>query len=373
MRPVQVAMVTAAAVVVVVVVILAYPPPDLRVNDSGVPDIVIPIQASEELTLIEIFEESEAGVVRLTVMRNDTLAPSGVGSGFVYDKMGHIITNAHVVQDNISVEVTFPDGRSYEADIVGIDQHTDLAVVMVDTNADLLEPLRVGDSSMMKVGQQVAAIGNPFGLSGSMTSGIISQVDRMLPVEETGFSIPDVIQTDAAINPGNSGGPLLNMMNEVIGVNTAIQSVTGEFSGVGFAVPSQTVLKIVPNLIEEGKYEHPWIGVSGTDINPRLAEIMNLTDTLGFHVISVVEQSPAHKAGLRGSNSTVEYKGVEYLVGGDIILKVDDITVRKISDILLHLQRSKAVGDEMNLQILREGNIIERTLILEQRPDSFEQ
>ncbi len=329
--------------------------------------------SSRDLSLIEIFEQSESGVVRLTVLRgNVTDGSGGVGSGMVFSKMGHIITNAHVVKDSNRTEVTFLDGRSYEAEIIGVDEHTDLAVVRVDADPDHLTPLLMGDSSNLRVGEPVAAIGNPFGLSGSMTAGIVSQLNRLLPVEATGFSIPDIIQTDAAINPGNSGGPLLNIRGEVIGVNTAIQSRTGEFTGVGFAVPSQTVVKIVPTLISHGSYDHPWIGVSGTDISPLLADALNLTDTRGFLVIGVVEDSPAGRAGLQGSDRTIEFEGMEFAVGGDIITMVDDIDVRKISDILIYLQRAKSVGDELQLQLLRDGEIITTVLVLDKRPGSDE-
>lgn len=328
---------------------------------------------SNDLTLIEIFENTEASVVQLTVSRNATdeldSNRGGVASGIVFDKMGHIVTNAHVVEDVLKTEVTFLDGRAYEAEIVGVDIHTDLAVVRVHVDPGLLEPLSIANSSLLKVGQPVAAIGNPFGLSGSMSSGIVSQLNRLLPDEDTGFSIPDVIQTDAAINPGNSGGPLLNMLGELIGVNTAIQSNTGNFNGVGFAVPSQTVVKIIPILISEGKYDHPWIGISGLDINPRLSKILNLTDSRGFLIIDVIEDSPASRADLIGSNTTVIDDGDEILVGGDILMRVDDIDVRKISDILIHLQRSKTVGDELVIQLLRDGDLIERTLILDKRPN----
>lgn len=331
-----------------------------------------PIPESPEhpgLTLVDIFEMSESGVVQITVQRNETISSLGsVGSGIVYTKLGHIVTNAHVVEDALKIEVTFLDGRAYIAEIVGADQHTDLAVVRVDADPELLMPLRVGDSGTLKVGEGVSAIGNPFGLSGSMTRGIVSQLDRLLPVEATGFSIPDVIQTDAAINPGNSGGPLLNMRGEVVGVNTAIQTSTGEFNGVGFAIPSQTVAKIIPTLISDGKYDHPWIGVSGTDISPALADALNLTDTRGFLIIAVMEDSPAERAGLVGSNQTIQHEGEEYMAGGDIIMAVDDIEVRKISDILIHLQRSKTVGDELHLEMLRDGQTIEATLILDRRP-----
>jgi S1-C subfamily serine protease len=201
-----------------------------------------------------------------------------------------------------------------------------------------------------------------------MSSGIVSQIGRLLPTD-SGYSIPDVIQTDAAINPGNSGGPLLNMMGGVVGINTAIQSTTGEFTGVGFAIPSQTVVKIVPTLIEKGEYQHPWIGVSGRDIDLDMAKIMELEDTIGFLIITVVEDSPASKAGLIGSEETIEVEGIDYFVGGDIILSVDGVDVRKIDDILIHLQRAKTVGDEMVLDILRDNKMIEITITLQERPN----
>ncbi|KAG2477180.1 MAG: hypothetical protein NPMRTH5_300001 [Nitrosopumilales archaeon] len=203
-----------------------------------------------------------------------------------------------------------------------------------------------------------------------MTSGIVSQLGRLLPAQGSGFSIPDVIQTDAAINPGNSGGPLLNMKGEVVGINTAIQSASGEFTGVGFAIPSRTLMKIVPTLIQDGEYNHPWLGISGRDIDPDLANILNLTDAKGFLVIIVIEDSPASKAGLHGSIETKEIDGVDYPIGGDIILSVDGKEVRQIDDILIHLQREKSVGDEMVLEILRDGRTTNFVLLLEERPNS---
>jgi S1-C subfamily serine protease len=323
----------------------------------------------KKLSLIEIFEKSESGVVRVNVQRSETAEiANGVGSGFVFDKIGHIITNAHVVKDANKVTITFLDGRSYNAEIIGSDEFTDIAVVKVNVDLELLHPLSLGDSSNLKVGEQIAAIGNPFGLSGSMTSGIVSQLGRLLP-SDNGYSIPDVIQTDAAINPGNSGGPLINMHGGIVGINTAIQSATGEFTGVGFAIPSQTVAKIVPTLIEKGEYKHPWIGISGRDIDPDLAKVLELKDAVGFLVVTVVEDSPASKAGLIGSDKTIETEGISYAVGGDIILTVDGKEVRKIDDILIHLQRAKTIGDEMVLEILRDGRTTNVTVILEQRPN----
>ena len=301
---------------------------------------------------------------------NQISSSNGVGSGFVFDKNGHIITNSHVIDNARKIVVTFLDGRSYHAELVGKDPFTDIAVIKVDADRELLKPLSLGDSSNLKVGEQIAAIGNPFGLSGSMTSGIVSQLGRLLPSQDGLFQIPDVIQTDAAINPGNSGGPLLNMRGEVVGINTAIQSGTGEFTGVGFAIPSQTIAKIVPSLITNGEYKHPWLGISGRDIDPDLAKILNLKDAKGFLIVTVVEDSPADKAGLHGSTQTKEVDGVNYPIDGDIIIAVDGIEVRKIDDILIHLQRQKAVGDEIVLDVLRDGRTSSFVLILEERPNS---
>ncbi len=347
-------------------------PPQIVVTNGHEPSIVgeeISVPVTRDLSLIQIFERSEEGVVQVNIQRaSEIVGLNGVGSGFVFDKNGHIITNEHVVQNAEKVIVTFLDGRSYDADVVGVDAATDIAVIRVDADPSLLKPLHIGDSSGLKVGMQIAAIGNPFGLSGTMTSGIVSALGRLLP-QETGFSIPDVIQTDAAINPGNSGGPLLNSRAEVVGINTAIQSATGEFTGVGFAVPSNTIAKIVPKLIADGVYYHPWVGISGRDIDPALAKALNLVDARGFLVVNVVEGSPAEKAGLKGSEETREVDGVEYPFGGDVILAVDGKIVRQIDDILIHLQRYKAVGDEMVLEVLRDGRVSNFVIELEERPN----
>ena len=324
---------------------------------------------SKTLSLIEIFEKSEPGVVRINTQKNQTENEvGGVGSGFVFDKKGHIITNAHVIDDATKTVVTFLDGRSYNAEIIGIDKYTDIGVIKVNADLKLLHPLSLGDSANLKVGEPVTAIGNPFGLSGSMTSGIISQMGRLLP-SDSGYSIPDVIQTDAAINPGNSGGPLLNMRGEIVGINTAIQSTTGEFTGVGFAIPSQTIVKIVPTLINEGEYKHPWIGISGRDIDLDMANVLGLKDAIGFLIITVVEDSPASDAGLIGSDKTIKVEGREYSIGGDVIVSVDGIDVRKIDDILIHLQRVKIIGDEMVLEVLRDGRTTNVTIVLQERPN----
>ena len=323
----------------------------------------------KNLTLVELFKKTEQGVVKIETDVADVDDRKPVGSGFVYDILGHTITNAHVIENATKVTVTFLDGNQYNAEIIGADKFTDIAVIKVNEKPRLLHPLDIGDSSVLLVGEQVAAIGNPFGLSGSMTSGIVSQLGRLLFSPDNGFSIPDVIQTDAAINPGNSGGPLLNMKGEVIGINTAIRSSTGEFTGVGFAVPSNTIKKIVPSLIEEGKYHHPWMGITGIDIDPDLAKIRELGNAKGFLVVTVIDGHPADDAGLQGVSKTVEIDGKEYPIDGDIIISVDGKEVRKINDLLVHLQREKSVGDEMILGVLRDGDLMHLTLTLAERPD----
>ncbi len=348
-------------------------PPQIIVTNGHGPSTVgeeTPLPVTKDLSLIQIFERTEEGVVQVNVHRtSDVIGANGVGSGFVFDKNGHIITNEHVVQNSDIITVTFLDGRSYNAEVVGVDAATDIAVIKVNADPSLLKPIHIGDSSNLKVGMPVAAIGNPFGLSGTMTSGIVSALGRLLP-QDTGFSIPDVIQTDAAINPGNSGGPLLNSRAEVVGINTAIQSGTGEFTGVGFSIPSNTIAKIVPKLISDGVFIHPWVGISGRDIDPALAAALNLVDARGFLVVNVVEGSPADKAGLKGSDETKEVDGVEYPFGGDVILAVDGKVVRKIDDILIHLQRYKSVGDEMVLEVLRDGRVTNFVVELDERPNS---
>ena len=197
-----------------------------------------------------------------------------LGSGFVYDKQGHIITNTHVIDGASTADVTFVDGNTYRAKLIGKDTSGDIAVLQItdDFSPENLIPIPIVNSSSLQVGQQVIAIGNPFGLSDTMTTGIISQTGRLLPNPDTRFSTPGTIQTDAAINPGNSGGPLLNMLGQIIGINTAINSATGEFSGIGFAVPSNMIIKEVPTIIKTGTYKHPWLGIAGSTTTPDMAE-----------------------------------------------------------------------------------------------------
>jgi S1-C subfamily serine protease len=347
-----------------------------------------------ELPLPELFSKVEKSVVQVANKEEAGITFGGrLGSGFVYDKNGHIVTNYHVIAGGAAegnVQITFLDGSTYNARLVGGDPFSDLAVLRLEGEnipENKLVPLPIGDSTTLRVGEQVVAIGNPFGLSGSMTEGIISGLGRMLPSAEqeeesdiipsdlaspTGFLIPDIIQTDAPINPGNSGGPLLNTQGEVIGINTAIFSTTGASAGVGFAIPSNTITKVIPSLITKGTYQHPYLGIVGTDITPELAEALGLAEARGFLVTDVTNGGPAQKAGIRGGNSLFNIAGRGIAMGGDVIFKIDDNTVRKLDDVLTYLEREKKVGDTVQLTVLRNGEMENINLILGPRPTSLE-
>jgi len=330
--------------------------------------------SNSELSLPDLFTRVEKSVVQITDSAETGQFDSRLGSGFVYDTNGHIITNHHVVNGGGRLDVTFLDGTVYRASLIGSDPFTDLAVLYVEeVPPEKLIPLPLADSSAIRVGEQIAAIGNPFGLSGSMSAGIISGVGRLIPAQEAGdFSIPDVIQTDAPINPGNSGGPLLNLRGEVIGINSAIYSTTGQFAGVGFAIPSNTIDKVVPSLITTGSFQHPWLGVAGRDMTPGIADRLGLEEPRGFLVMEVVAGSPAAAAGIRGGDEDATIDGMPVKLGGDVIVGVDNQTVRKIDDILVYLQREKTVGDELQLTILRDGQEMNVAAVLGARPHQQE-
>jgi S1-C subfamily serine protease len=330
--------------------------------------------STSDLTLPDLFTRVEKSVVQITDSDETNPLDSRLGSGFVYDDNGHIITNHHVVSGGGRIDVTFLDGTVYRATLMGSDPYTDLAVLYVkDVPREKLVPLPLADSTTVRVGEQVAAIGNPFGLSGSMTAGIISGIGRLIPNDLAGqFSIPDVVQTDAPVNPGNSGGPLLNMRGEVIGINSAIYSTTGQSAGVGFAIPSNTMTKVVPSLITSGSFQHPWLGVSGTDMTPGIAEALGLNEPRGLLVVDVVDGSPAAQAGIRGGDDPRSIGGREINLGGDVITAIDDKTVRKIDDILVYLEREKTVEDNLKLTILREGQLQDINIALAARPNQFE-
>lgn len=310
----------------------------------------------------------------------DGFGAAGEGSGFVWDTQGHIVTNNHVVDGATRITITFADGLTVPAELVGSDPNSDLAVVKVDPKkVDNLRPVAVGDSTRVKVGQFVVAIGNPFGLEGSMTFGIVSALGRTLSVgngltaARGSYSISDIIQTDAPVNPGNSGGVLLDMSGRLIGVPTAIESSTNSSAGVGFAVPSVTVQKVVPVLISTGKFEHPYIGIRGGTLTTEVAEAMGLSATTrGVLVAEVTEGGPADEAGLRGSTKTVEIDGFETTIGGDVITAIDGQAIRDFEDLTTYLSRRGEVGQRVNLSILRNGTIQSVQLTLAARPAEAE-
>lgn len=298
----------------------------------------------------------------------------GVGSGFVWDKEGHIVTNNHVVDGADKIEVTFSDGTIVNATLIGADPDSDLAVLKVDVPADQLQPVQMGDSTQVKVGQLAIAIGNPFGLQNTMTVGIISALGRTLPAGSASasggtYSIPNIIQTDAPINPGNSGGVLVNDRGEVIGVTSAIESPVRANAGIGFVIPSQVVSKVVPVLIKDGKYEHSWLGISGVSLTPTLAKASNLDENQrGVLIGEVTPGSPAEKAGLKGSDQTVEVDGQQLPKGGDVITAIDGQPVRKIEDLISYLATDTVVGQKVTLTILRNGKEQSLEVVLAARP-----
>jgi S1-C subfamily serine protease len=338
--------------------------------------------AQGSLSLPDLFTKVQKSVVQVTERDNSNELGARLGSGFVYDKDGHVITNYHVVtpgtNNNNELQVTFLDGNVYPADLVGVDQFADLAVIKVkNISSDKLPPLPLANSSSLRIGESVVAIGNPFGLSGSMTQGIVSGLGRLLPSNEnqdnfagpgSSFSIPNIIQTDAAINPGNSGGPLIDTQGRVVGINTAIFSNTGVYSGVGFAIPSNTISKVATSLIQNGSYHHPYIGIVGLSLIPDLSKQIGLNQTKGFLITSITKGSPADKSGLRAGSTTTTINGRDVEVGGDIILKIDNRDVSKIDDILAYLESQKHVGDKVHFTILRDNEIKELDLILGDRP-----
>ena len=331
---------------------------------------------STSISISKIFKDVQGSVVQIT--RENKQAPdspgdenvTSLGSGFVFDKDGRIITNHHVVQDSKSVDVTFIDGNRYVASVIGSDPFNDVAVIKITQNiSEKLRPLILGNSSGVEVGDQVIAIGNPYGLAGSMSLGIVSQKGRLISTEGSAFSIPSVIQTDALINPGNSGGPLLNIQEEVIGMNTAgVLSDSGGFSGIGLAVPSNTISKIVPVLISKGNYTHPWLGVSASTLTSKLTEnFENLSrDFKGVYVDLITKDGPADKAGLRGS--TTDQYGDKH--GTDIITAVDNHNVTYMEDLVSYLDENKKPGEKLNLTVLRNQSYLDVGVLLGDRSNS---
>ncbi|HRE48943.1 MAG TPA: trypsin-like peptidase domain-containing protein [Aggregatilineales bacterium] len=290
------------------------------------------------------------------------------GAGFVYDSAGHLVTNAHVVENAKQIFVTFADGMTFAATIVGMSTDADLAVIKVDDPRAKFFPLSIGDSDLLKVGQRAVAMGNPFGLANTMTEGIISALNRSLPQSQ--FRIPYIIQTDAAINPGNSGGPLLNIKGEVIGVNTAIRSQVRQSAGLGFAVPARIVKQIADALIQNGKIAISYLGITGSTLTTDLNELIGLDINFrGVLVSSIMRGGPADQAGLRGSTRTTVVDGQDVPIGGDIITKVNEQEIRVFEDLLGYLFTRTKPGDKVTLTIHRNGETIQLEATLSARPN----
>ena len=291
----------------------------------------------------------------------------GLGSGFVYDMKGHIITNHHVIEDASTIQVSFLDGNVTSASLVGMDIYSDIAVIKVDSQVTTLQPIVLGTSFDLTVGEPVAAMGNPFGLSDTLTVGIVSSLERTLTAAEN-YVIIDIIQIDAAVNPGNSGGPLVNLNGQVVGVNTAIQSETGTFTGIGFAIPSDTVKREIGDLIETGTYKHPWLGVSALDVNIAIADAIGLEKPQGVLIVEVTAGSPAEQVGLRGADQNVTLDGQLTPIGGDVITGIDGLPARRLADLVVYMERNTSPGDSVVFEIIRDGQELSLTVTLGERP-----
>jgi 2-alkenal reductase len=366
--------------------------PPIRPTDApllpievGNTSVVVETELSEsEQRLVDLYRRVNPAVVSLDVVVDQSAnlppghppitpdGPSGQGSGFLYDDQGHIVTNHHVIAGAFQIQVRFANGATVIADLIGSDPDSDLAVIKVNSLPEGVKPLPLGNSETLQVGQTAVAIGSPFGQRNTLTVGVISGLGRTLrgPERRVGsFSIPNVIQTDAAINPGNSGGPLLNLRGEVIGVNTAIAVSLGgsNFEGVGYAVPAQTVARVVPALIKQGRYDHPWLGISMTTVDTLFANRFGLAINRGVLVGAVQEGSPAAAASLQGGSTTATYRGLPVRIGGDIIIACNGAPIFS-SDQLVGMIDLLQVGDQVVLKIQRGSEQLDVTVTLAARP-----
>lgn len=352
------------------------PAPAIK-TDATVPALPTPVDSAEVQTALEaLYQQVMPGVVAIQVATQNS---ASLGSGFVFDSEGHVVTNQHVVEGSSEVEVDFPSGFKTRGTVIGSDKDADIAVIKVDAPTDQFHPLAIGDSSTLTVGEQVVAIGNPFGLNGTMTVGIVSGLGRTqfahaAPEGNGFFSTADIIQTDAAINPGNSGGPLFNMQGEVVGVNQSIRTdnvnqVTGNAvnSGVGFSISINLVKRIVPYLIRDGKYEYPYLGItSSSELTLAAIEALDLKSYTGAYVLAVAPGGPADKAGIRGGSQATNIPNLQ--AGGDVITAADGKPIKTFDELLSYLTTSKSPGDTIVLTVLRGGKSMDVTVTLEKRP-----
>jgi 2-alkenal reductase len=334
-----------------------------------------PAQAGAPDSLTELYQQVNPGVVSIHAqVSQGGQVGEAAGSGFIIDDQGYIATNHHVVAGAGDVFVSFYNGIEAQVEVVGTDPDSDLAILRVESVPEGAHALPLADSEQVQVGQWVVAIGNPFNIGSSMSLGIVSAVGRVIPAVArdmgqgfSSFSIPKAIQTDAAINPGNSGGPLINMNGEVIGVNAQIQSTTGSNTGVGFAIPVNILKLVAPALIDQGTYQWPWLGITGTSLNPQIAEANNLPEQQGAVILEVVQGSPAANAGLRGAEQNLGGDGLIVPAGGDVIVEADGEPIESYEE-LLTIIAFKRPGDTLNLGILRDGGRIDVPVTLEPRP-----
>lgn len=328
------------------------------------------VLASVQQTFQQIYQNVNPSVVNIQVTTLDTwYTSSAQGSGFVWDAEGHIVTNNHVVENASQITVVFSDGTSVDAQLVGTDPQSDLAVIKVDSTASPLESVRMGDSKSVQVGDLVIAIGNPYGLSGTMTQGIVSALSRSLTVDNSDqfsystYTIPDIIQTDAAINPGNSGGVLVNVDGEVIGVTSAIKSSTSSNAGIGFVIPSHIVARVVPELIATGSYAHPDLGFDGVTLTPNINEMVELaSNQSGILITGLNKNGPAEKAGLKATTRLIGRQGQTSIVLGDVIVAVDGKGITTYEALISYIFNQTNPGQTISITILREGS--EKTIDL---------
>jgi S1-C subfamily serine protease len=340
--------------------------------------VAAPAQFADlEKQVMRVYEEAGPGVVNVTsrsITYDFFLNPvpqEGSGSGFVFDGAGNIVTNYHVVEGADELQVTFADGTMARAAVVGTDASNDLAVIRVDLDASRLHQLPLGDSENLQVGRFVVAIGNPFGLEQTLTTGVVSSLGRVIRSPDDRF-IGEIIQTDAAINPGNSGGPLLDLNGNVIGVNSAILSPSRASAGIGFAIPASTVRRVVPELIARGRYPHPWLGVSMMDMGPSLAAALNRAGARvppggGILVAEVVRGEPAHRAGIRGAQRIVRLGNLRVPLGGDFILSINGEPVEDMRALTVFLETRTRVGERARLSLWRDGEVFDVEVILGER------
>ncbi len=330
------------------------------------------VLTEEERNNIAVYEKVADGVVNVTstAVQVDfffnAFPTQGSGSGSIIDQKGHILTNHHVVAEAQKLEVTLADGSKWPAKLVGSDPDNDLAVIKIESPREKLKVIPMGDSKTLKIGQKVLAIGNPFGLERTLTTGIVSSLGRTIR-SEVGTLMEDIIQTDAAINPGNSGGPLLNSEGEIIGINSAIISPSGGSVGIGFAIPVNTAKRIIPELISKGYVSYPYIGASIQALIPEVAKFLKLKIERGAMIAEVVKGGPAEKAGLKGGNQRVQVGNMIVIVGGDVVVKADQHDV-KSNDELIRYIREKKPGDAIFLKVFRKGSTIDVKVTLGERP-----